>query len=413
MLNAFRTFGGTFFTLLFVTAFPLVAQAVTAKVAWDRPRGTGYVGYHLYWTKVGTTYPRQPSLVLRNANAVRATVRGLTPKSRYKIVIRSFARDGRQSNNSNEVRFTAAAAPPPSTPPGSTGGQKPPPPASTPAPTPAPRDTSGGTGSSTSSTGALRVFTGTVKISDSWKRVRIPRGFRQPIVLVSPASFHGWDPGTIRVRRVDTSGFDIRFQEWTYLNESHTREDVFYLVMEQGHYTLPRGMHIEAGSFQTRGNTISTTRTFLQRFPVQPVVFTTVVTTQDTRPVIMRVPRITSRNFQVRGQHEERRPQQHRAERIHYIAWRPGVGKVAGIDFEVIRSAPLYTKAWKTLITPTLRPGAIFLAAMQGLAGWDPATIRYRVNRRRIEAHVQEELSKDKETTHAPEVFGIVILGDL
>ena len=53
-----------------------------------------------------------------------------------------------------------------------------------------------------------------------------------PVVITGVPSHNGGQPGIVRVRNVRPNSFDIRFEEWSYLDSSHALESIAYLVME-------------------------------------------------------------------------------------------------------------------------------------------------------------------------------------
>lgn len=258
-----------------------------------------------------------------------------------------------------------------------------------------------------------RIKIGKVQIDHTWKRVRFTKNFEDPIVIAKPASYNGGDPTVIRLRRVDATGFDIRLQEWDYRDGHHTTETVHYLVMERGRYTLKDGTQVEAGRVQTNRTTRFAQVKFRSRFAERPVVLTAIGSEKEDDAVTGRVHRISTTSFQFRMQEQEKNRQRHASETVAYIAWEPSVGTVGQTSFEVLTTASVVTHNWHALLTPApSRNDAVFLADMQTTNGSDPANLRWRRNRNRIEIQVDEEQSKDPETTHAREVVGFIVFND-
>ena len=92
---------------------------------------------------------------------------------------------------------------------------------------------------------------GEIQVDQNWQYVGFNNSFTDPIVVANSMSLQGSDPAVIRIRDVDENGFEIRVQEWDYLDDSHVLETVSYLVMERGSYTLKDGTKVEAGGFDT------------------------------------------------------------------------------------------------------------------------------------------------------------------
>jgi hypothetical protein len=80
------------------------------------------------------------------------------------------------------------------------------------------------------------------------------------------------DPAVVRIRNVDATGFEIRIQEWDYLDSLHAAETVSYLVMERGSFTLPDGTRVEAGRLETDRTSSFEAVSFTDSFQTAPVV---------------------------------------------------------------------------------------------------------------------------------------------
>ncbi|MCB1035930.1 MAG: hypothetical protein KDD47_19065, partial [Acidobacteria bacterium] len=67
---------------------------------------------------------------------------------------------------------------------------------------------------------------------------------------------------------------------------------------------------------------------------------------------------------------------------------------------------------WSTLSFGQTLTNPVFLAGMQTIRGFDPATVRYRnLSSTSVEIQIDEEESADSETTHSnPEVLGYIVV---
>ena len=72
--------------------------------------------------------------------------------------------------------------------------------------------------------------TGEVMVSSDWVRVTLTTPFANPVVIAGPPSFSNSEPCVIRLRNVNSTGFDIRLTEWNYQDGVHPQESVSYLV---------------------------------------------------------------------------------------------------------------------------------------------------------------------------------------
>ncbi|MCB0522250.1 MAG: DNRLRE domain-containing protein [Saprospiraceae bacterium] len=73
---------------------------------------------------------------------------------------------------------------------------------------------------------------GTISTDHNWATVSLMHSFTKPVVLLGGLSSNGNQAATIRVRNVTATSFEVRVQEWDYLNDIHTNESINYLVVE-------------------------------------------------------------------------------------------------------------------------------------------------------------------------------------
>jgi len=207
---------------------------------------------------------------------------------------------------------------------------------------------------------------GEVSVGDEWKRVELNNAFESPVVVVKPASRNDVSPAVVRVRDVNAQSFEVRIQEWDYLDDKHAEEQVGYIVMEKGSYTLGDGTRVEAGQFTT--GTLSAS--FTQPFAVAPVVISSVVTYNDDTPVVVRMNNVGIAGFDYELQEEVKNSWDHvhAAETVSFIAWEPSEGYQNNrLDYKVGRvdgAVPPQT----TLIEFTYTP-SLFIADLQTTNG--------------------------------------------
>jgi hypothetical protein len=91
---------------------------------------------------------------------------------------------------------------------------------------------------------------GEISVGSEWIRVPLDATFAHPIVVAGPPTGSGTAATSVlRLRNVNAGGFDIRLEGGTASSGSQTPKTVHYLVMEQGRFTLPNGLTVEAGTF--------------------------------------------------------------------------------------------------------------------------------------------------------------------
>jgi len=247
---------------------------------------------------------------------------------------------------------------------------------------------------------------GEVEINHEWLFVAFNETFTNPVVVARSASLNDDDPAVVRVKNVTSTGFEIRIQEWEYLDGDHGFEMVSYIVMEEGRHELPNGIQVEAGTFEeNKKRTVS----FDQAFNQIPVVMSGVTTENEADAVTCRNYNISLNSFNVALQEQEINKYKHAAdETISYIAWEPSSGTVNGMDYIVdstldevkhsLHNVPFY---------PSFASSPVLVAGMQTGDGGDTSNVRYQnKNAAGIEVQVDEDQSRDSEVNHTSEVVG-------
>jgi len=250
-------------------------------------------------------------------------------------------------------------------------------------------------------------------VDHNWQTIPLARRYVDPIVVVGPASANGPNAGLVRVRNRSADAFELRFQEWAYLDDVHSNpERVFYLVAERGLQSVA-GLMLQADSVETSMNVADglVDVPFGLPFPTAPGIFASVSTVNDPAPATVRLSDRTSSSFRVALQAEEAATTPHGAERIDWVAIQRGEGMSA--DGRVVRV--LDTQVGSTLVPMSLGTGLrgpfpSMLAQMQSLFGGNPATMRFsNLGPDRVELIVQEEQSADEETDHREEDVSVFI----
>ena len=253
----------------------------------------------------------------------------------------------------------------------------------------------------------FQIELGEVDINHNWTRVEFSDPFTNPIVVAGPLSSNGDDPSTIRLKNISTTGFDIRVQEWDYLDGGHITETVAYLVMEQGSFILDNGAIVEAGQFSSTDSDFNTVP-FKTTFSTEPIVMASVATFNDAAATTSRLRNISTTSFEHKTQEQESSSNRHGNETVNYIAWEPSHTSMGNITAIVDKTADKVRNRWYTIDFDIQLPTIpIFLGAMQSQDGLDPSTIRHRnKSHSELEVMVVEEQSEDDETRHTSETVG-------
>ena len=242
----------------------------------------------------------------------------------------------------------------------------------------------------------------------TWVTVRLNKTFTQPIVVVSPPTYDGGQPTTVRVRNVAANSFEVQIDEWEYLDGWHVPEELNYLVVEAGNHSLA-GLSIEAGR-RTVDERFET-QSFSQSFASPPVVLVQCASENESTAVTTRVRNVSANSFQVRLQEEEAADGSHADEALHYVALATGAGSETDWQAEVASLGTAFTHQWKTIDFVSSQTSPLFFATMQTYQGSDPAALRYRkLSAADVEIKVEEEQSRDGEIAHAKEAIGYLVL---
>ena len=243
-----------------------------------------------------------------------------------------------------------------------------------------------------------------------WLTVNLTKTFTEPIVVVSPPTYNGSQPTTVRVRNVGSSSFEVQVDEWEYLDGWHLLEELNYLVMEAGNHLLG-GLQVEAG--RRSADEQFRAQSFAQSFATAPVVLVQCASDNESTAVATRLKNVANDGFEVRLQEEEAANGTHADEDLHYIALAPGGGSDPDWRVEAALLGTSFTHQWRAIDFLSSHTDPLFFAAMQSYRGSDPAALRYRaLDGAGAEVKVEEEQSRDSEVNHTQEAIGYLVLSD-
>jgi hypothetical protein len=255
------------------------------------------------------------------------------------------------------------------------------------------------------------VETGTVQVNHNWLRVDFQNSFSDPVVIADAVTNNEADPSHIRLRSVDSTGFEIRIEEWNYLDGIHDFEIVNYLVLEEGVYETDNGT-IEVGKSNTTH--VFKETMFETNFEEIPIVVAQSQTFNGGHEIITRMKNIDVNSFEVKVQEEEIRVKTgkggHKFEDIGYIAASPGIYENT---LFFAKTDNVVTNNWWTVdyIYDNI---PYFFASSQSYDGSQTAGLRYSiVDENSATFKMEEEQSWDSEVKHTTEVVGYLIYGEL
>ena len=359
--SRFSIFGFlTLFTfILFLFLLPKNVYSLDLTLAWNPNSEEDLAGYKIFSREDGQSYAYEEPAAWEGSGTT-CTIYGLDDHSTYYFVARAFDTRGSESGDSNEAYY--APVEPPS--------------------------------------GTIEISE--VSVDHNWKRVEFSEVFSDPVVVAKPLSGNEDEPAVVRIGSVDATGFEIRVQEWDYLDGIHAEETVGYMVMERGSYILEDGTKVEAGTFDTDNTSSFGAVSFNQTFTTEPVVITAVSSYYGADAVTTRMRNISIDGFEFRMQEQELNSQSHTTETISYIAWEPSSGTVGDLTFEVEKTDDVITHDLQTIVyNETFINPPVFLADIQTTDGGDTANLRWQdKDYYAIDIKIAEEQSLDSETYH-------------
>lgn len=239
----------------------------------------------------------------------------------------------------------------------------------------------------------------------TWVAVTFPTPFgTEPVVVVSPATFNGGQPGITRIRNVTENGFEVQFDEWSYLDGYHVTEDYSYLAVVPGEWWTDNGQ-IEIQATQVDVGTSFQTVTLPRTTGSTPVVFAQVASARDTTPVAVRVRNVGTSSFQIKLEEEEALDQVHTPEVVNIITLTTGDDALHGIRMQSGVTPDALRHPWYSVSTASFAGGV--LGQIQTYDGGDTSALRLRnLTDSSFELKVEEEQSRESETNHTTEVGG-------
>ncbi len=250
-------------------------------------------------------------------------------------------------------------------------------------------------------------------LDQDWRVLPFAKSYTNPVVVAKPSSDLGKDPGVIRLTGVSGDQAQLRYQEWDYLDGSHTpTEDCFYMVAEAGQHSLG-GLPVEAGSLNTgkiarKGQwaKVSLASPFVQA----PVLLSAVMTNNGAQAVTTRTKGLTTSAFSIAMDEQELFLDGHATETLGWIAIEPGLSITADgrrvealvTQIDATRVTVPYTKV--THRHPTV------LGDVDSAFELDPVSLRYASpTNQQIRLRLAEEQSLDAETDHLLEDVGLFV----
>ena len=176
---------------------------------------------------------------------------------------------------------------------------------------------------------------GMVTCNHNWTTVTFSETFTDPIVVCGPPTRCGSDPVTVRVRNVTAAGFQVRIQEWDYLDGGHVNEFVHWMAVERGAWDTAEG-NVVAGSLSTSNtNVLAPDHVDLPVMAGEFIVLAQVMTANDPGAVVDRVCDRQTDGFDIALQVEEAKSGHGAAETVGYVVVPLAVKHLGGVTCSV------------------------------------------------------------------------------
>ena len=136
---------------------------------------------------------------------------------------------------------------------------------------------------------------GELQVTSDWQSVTFATTFVNPALVAKAGTMNDADPSTIRIRNLTSTGFEIRIQEWDYLDGVHPAETITFMAMEQGYHQMADNVQAIAGCSDVAGLNSYHQVYFSNPLPTKPVVLASTVTNNEQDAVTLRIKDITIR----------------------------------------------------------------------------------------------------------------------
>lgn len=245
------------------------------------------------------------------------------------------------------------------------------------------------------------------QIDHQWQTVQLDNSYDNPAVVFGPVSYNGGHETAVRVRNVTSDSFEVRLQEWMYLDQWHTMESVGYVVIESGTHTLSDGTVVVAGS-NSAVDHLWEDVDFGHEFEAAPVVLSQATTFAGGDTIVTRQRNVSNTGFSLRLQEEEARGW-HVNEEVSWVAIEAAVGTTGDSVFESLLTGDTVTHRNSSVgFSAEFDASPVVIAAMQTADGGDTANLRQKdLTADGFTVWVDEEQSRDGEVRHTTEVVGV------
>lgn len=232
-----------------------------------------------------------------------------------------------------------------------------------------------------------------------WKTVTFEETIENAAVVMGPASSEGDQPLTIRVRDVSDTGFQFQIDEWDYLDGYHLELSVSWMAGTIGNHTMKDGTQVSFGQ-QSVNSTRPSTVNF-SGFDDKPMIFAQLSGDKEDTALTHRLYDTDSDSFEFRLQSEEAQNGNLSTIETEDLYW---VALDIASGSNIFESGTMALDHNFNSTGTTLQSNEAFFADMQTMRGPDTSGLRYDLGANgRVSLRVEEEQSRDLETSHISE----------
>ncbi len=243
------------------------------------------------------------------------------------------------------------------------------------------------------------------------------RTYTSPVVIAQTLTQNGGATSVVRITDVRSSRFTFYIDEAPNKDGAHVAETVAFLVLEAGDWLLDNGARLRVGKTvmsETVGQSVTNqwrTVSYGGNFGAQPVFFSQVQTNNDPTWVKTRHFSVGTSSAVMALEKDEVNTATHGSETVGWVAMDAGSGAWDGYDYVAGRTPAAVDHNWYTWSYGSVSFPRLF-AAMSSWNGGDNAGLRYQsLGFSSFDIRVEEDTTKQSETTHAAEVVDYLVLG--
>ncbi|MBU0671102.1 hypothetical protein KKF29_02990 [Patescibacteria group bacterium] len=281
-------------------------------------------------------------------------------------------------------------------------------------------------------TTGLTMEAGEVSTDSSWTTVNLTNTYTDPVVVAQVYENNSTNsPFSVRVRNVTANSFEVKldYPPDSYVPTSYVAEDIYYMVIEEGSWTMPDGTQIEGHKFDTDvvasanngwDGPHQVQQSYSHSYTGAPVVLTQVMTNNDADWITSwssdhgnRNGTPTNNSIQIALNGAEV-TDSHGSETIGWVAVQTNkLGEIDGVDYETQLTGRITeghdNGCYDYSFGNTYADPPIVLANQLAMDGNDGSwAVICKNNTTELGVHIEEDQTNDEERFHDAEDVGFI-----